>query len=136
MDNPTPDTPIQPSEQQMFATLRKLGVADDEAYAFVRGTESMAGQNVIAEIRVQNAKLDAQNAMLDGAIKAQNAMLDSAIKAQNARLDSAIKVQNARLDAQNAMLDAQQREINSLRWMIGLGFTGLAILITALSLLA
>ncbi len=117
MDNPTPDTPIQPGEQQMFATLRKVGVADDEAYAFVRGTEKMAGQNVIAEIRVQNAKLDAQNAMLDGAIKAQNARLDSAIKVQNARLD------------------AQQREINSLRWMIGLGFTGLAILITVLSLL-
>ena len=129
MDAPTPDTPIQPSEQQMFVTLRKLGVADDEAYAFVRGTENMAGHNVIAEIRVQNAKLDAQNVMLDSAIKAQNAMLDSAIKAQNARLDGAIK-------AQNAMLDAQQREINSLRWMIGLGFTGLAILITVLSLLA
>ena len=66
----------------------------------------MAGQNVIAEIRVQNANLDA-----------------------------AIKVQNARLDAERARLDAQQREINSLRWMIGLGFTGLAILITVLSLL-
>ena len=72
----------------MFVTLRKLGAADDEVFAFVQGTESMAGQNVIAEIRVQNAKLD-----------------------------------------------AQQREINSLRWMIGLGFTGLAILITVLSLL-
>ncbi len=93
------DTPIQPSKQQMFLTLRKLGVADDEAYAFVRGTQSMAGQNVIAEIRLQSAKLDA-----------------------------AIEVQNARLDA-------QQREITSLRWMIGLGFTGLAILITVLSLL-
>ena len=83
----------------MFVTLRKLGAADNEAFAFVQGTESMAGQNVIAEIRVQNAKLD-----------------------------SAIEVQSAKLDA-------QQREINSLRWMIGLGFTGLAILITVLSLL-
>ena len=101
----------------MFATLRKLGVADYEAYAFVQGTENMDGQNVIAEIRAQNAKLDAQNAWLDGAIKAQNAWLDGAIKAQN------------------AMLHARQREINSLRWMIGLGFTGLAILITVLSLL-
>ena len=90
----------------MFVTLRKLGAADNEAFAFVQGTESMAGQNVIAEIRVQNAKLD-----------------------------SAIEVQNAKLDAQSAKLDAQQREINSLRWMIALGFTGLAILITVLSLL-
>ena len=106
----------------MFVPLRKLGVADDEAYAFVRGTESMAGQNVIAEIRLQSAKLDA-------AIKVQSAKLD----AQSAKLDAAIEVQNARLDAENARLDAQQREINSLRWMIGLGFTGLAILITVLS---
>ena len=117
MDDPTPDTPIHPSEQQMFVTLRKLGVADNEAYAFVRGTESMAGQNVIAEIRLQSAKLD-------GAIKVQSAKLD----AQSAKLDAAIEFQIARLDA-------QQREINSLRWMIGLGFTGLAILITVLSLL-
>ena len=113
MDAPTPDTPIQPSEQQMFVTLRKLGAADDEAFAFVQGTENMAGQNVIAEIRLQNAKLDA------------------AIKVQNARLDA----ERARLEVQSARLDAQQREINSLRWMIGLGFTGLAILITVLSLL-
>ena len=112
----------------MFATLRNLGVADDEAGAFVQGTENMDGQNVIAEIRAQNAWLDAQNAWLDSAIKAQNAWLDGAIKAQNAWLDGAIK-------AQNAMLDARRREINSLRWMIGLGFTGLAILITVLSLL-
>ena len=49
----------------MFVTLRKLGAADDEVFAFVQGTESMAGQNVIAEIRVQNAKLDAQSAKLD-----------------------------------------------------------------------
>ena len=106
MDDPKPDPQIHPSEKQMFLTLRKLGTSDDEAFAFVQGTEQMAGRNVIAEIR-----------------------------AQNARLDAAIAVQNARLDAQNARLDAQQREINSLRWMIGLGFTGLAILITVLTLL-
>ena len=99
MDDPTPDTPIQPSEKQMFLTLRKLGASDDEAFAFVQGTENMAGRIIIAEIR-----------------------------AQSARLDAAIEVQNARLEA-------QQREINSLRWMIGLGFTGLAILITVLTLL-
>ena len=68
--------------------MHKLGTADGEARAFVHGTENMAGQNVIAEIRVQIAKLD-----------------------------------------------AQQREFRSLRWMIGLGFTALAILITVLELL-
>ena len=35
----------------------------------------------------------------------------------------------------HAMLDTQQCEMNSLRWMIGLGFTALAILIAVLLLL-
>ena len=94
------DPPIQPSKQRMFVTLRKLGVADDEAYAFVQGTENMAGQNVNAEIRVQNAKIYAV------------------------------------LETRGAKIDAIQREINALRWTIILGFTGLAILITVLALLA
>ncbi len=79
MDAPTPDTPIQPSEQQMFVTLRKLGAADDEAYAFVRGTESMAGQNVIAEIRVQNAKIDAALETRGAKIDAQSARINAAL---------------------------------------------------------
>lgn len=44
----------------MSLTLHKRGVADDEAFSFVQGTEKMAGQNVIPEIRVQYAKRDAQ----------------------------------------------------------------------------
>ena len=95
----------------MFVTLRKLGAADDEAYAFVRGTESMPGQNVIAEIRVQNAKIDA------------------ALETRGAKIDAA-------LEAGSAKIDAIQREINALRWTIILGFTALAILITVLALLA
>ena len=99
MDDSTPDTQIQPSEQQMFLTLRKLGVADEEAFAFVQGTENMAGRNVIAEIRVQNANGEARHAKLAAA------------------------------------LESQQREINSLRWTIGVGFTALGILMTLLALL-
>ena len=61
----------------MFVTLRKLGAADDEAYAFVRRTESMAGQNVIAEIRVQSAKIDA-------ALEAGSAKIDAIQREINA----------------------------------------------------
>ena len=111
------DPPIQPGEKQKFVTLRKLGVAHDEAYAFVRGTESMAGQNVIAEIRLQSAKRDA------------------AIEVQIAKLDSQIAKLDAALESGDAKIDAIQREINALRWTIILGFTGLSILITVLSLL-
>ena len=51
----------------------------------------MAGQNVLAEIRTEIAKLSTR-------------------------------------------LDARRRQINFLFWVIGVGFTGLAFLITALSL--
>ena len=79
--------------------MRKLGAANGEARAFVHGTKHMAGQNVIAEIRGQNAKLDAW------------------------------------IETLSAKLDARQRAIRSLRWMVGFGFTALAILITVLELL-
>ena len=86
--------------------MLKLCAADGAARAFVHGTKHMAGQNVIAEIRVQNAKLDVW-----------------------------IETQNAALDARGAMLDARQRAIRSLRWMVGFGFIAPAILVTVLELL-
>ena len=113
----------------MFVTLRKLGAADDEAYAFVRGTDSMPGQNVIAEIRVQNAKIDAALETRGAKIDAQSAKINAALEAGSAKIDAA-------LEAGSAKIDAIQREINALRWTIILGFTALAILITVLALLA
>ena len=117
MEAPTPETPTEPSEQQMFLTLRQLGVPDDEAYAFIQGTQNMASQNVIAEIRVQNAKMDARDAKMD----ARDAKMDAVLAAQQRETATA--------------LANQQREISALRWMIGLGFTGLALLIALVSLL-
>ena len=117
MEAPTPDTPTEPSEQQMFLTLRQLGVPDDEAYAFVQGTQNMASQNVIAEIRVQNAKTDARDAKMDAVLAAQQR------EYANLQRETATALAN------------QQREISALRWMIGLGFTGLALLIALVSLL-
>ena len=102
--------PIQLSEKQRILTLCKLGAADDEAFAFVQWMENMVGQNVIAEIRVQIAKFDA---------------------AHNARISKL----DAWIETEKAKLDAQQREFRLVRWMIGLGFTALAILITVLELL-
>lgn len=65
MDAPTLDTPTQPGEKQVFLLLRKLGLEEADAFDLVQGMQNMAGQNLIAEMRVQNAKLDAQNAKLD-----------------------------------------------------------------------
>ncbi len=56
------------------------------------------------------------------------ARFESKLDAQGSRFDS-------RLEAQNAKIDAQSTQIASLRWMIGLGFTLLALLITLLRFL-
>ena len=92
IDVSTPEAPTQPSEKQIFLTLRNLGADDHEAFTLVQWIQQMAGQNVLAEIRTEIAKLGTQ-------------------------------------------LESQQRQINFLFWLIGVGFTGLAILITVLSLL-
>ena len=60
MDAPTPDTATQLGVKHAFLILHKLGLEEADAYDLVHGMQNMAGQNAIAEIRVQYAKLDAQ----------------------------------------------------------------------------
>ena len=56
-----------------------------------------------------------------------------------ARFESKLEAQNTKLDAQNTQLetklDAQNSQLASLRWMMGIGFTLLALLVTLLRLL-
>ncbi len=49
-----------------------------------------------------------------------------------ARFESKLEAQNAKIDAQSTQTAALKSEIASLRWMVGLGFTLLALLITLL----
>ena len=100
MAAPTTDAPTAPGDKQIFLTMRELGVKDESAYTFTQGVMQTAGQNILAEVRVQGERLAAQNAKLA------------------------------------AQLDAQQREIGHLRWMIGGGFVLIGIIITVVSLLS
>ena len=52
-----------------------------------------------------------------------------------ARFESKLEAQNAKIDAQSTQTAALKSEIASLRWMVGLGFTLLALLITLLRFL-
>lgn len=47
-----------------------------------------------------------------------------------------VQTEFAKFEATLAMLDDQLRQLRALRWMIGFGFTALAILIMVLALLA
>lgn len=111
MAAPTTDTPTESGDKQIFLTMRELGVKDETAYTFTQGVMQTAGQNVLAEVRFQGEKLAAQNAKLAAEQRAETAKLA-------------------------AQLDAQQREIGHLRWMIGGGFVLIGIIITVVSLLS
>lgn len=115
------DSPV-PDDKQPFLALRKLGLEDEVAYTFVQNLRDMAAANLIARFE---AKLDALNARLDAKLDALNAQLG----AQNARLDAQNLALQARLDAQNAGLV-------TLRWLIGVGFVLLGVLMTAFRLFA
>ena len=52
-----------------------------------------------------------------------------------ARFESKLDAQNSKLEAQNTKLDVQTAQFVSLRWMVGLGFALLALLITLLRFL-
>ena len=52
-----------------------------------------------------------------------------------ARFESKLEAQNAKIDAQSTQTAALKSEIASLRWMVGLGFTLLALLTTLLRFL-
>ncbi|MDE0103821.1 MAG: hypothetical protein OXN89_15715 [Bryobacterales bacterium] len=56
------------------------------------------------------------------------ARFESKLEAQNTQLETKLETQNTKLDAQNSQLA-------SLRWMMGVGFTLLALLVTLLRLL-
>ena len=47
-----------------------------------------------------------------------------------ARFESKLEAQNSKLQAQNSKIDAQNAQFDSIRWIMGIGFTLLALLIT------
>ncbi len=96
----------QPDSKRMFDLLLGLKMEPEGAYTFTQEVGNMAAANLIARFE---SKLDAQNSRLEA--------------------------QNTKIDAQSTQTASLKSEIASLRWMIGLGFTLLALLITLLRFL-
>ncbi len=106
-----PDSPPpQPDSKRLFDLLLGLKMEPGSAYTFTQEVGNMAAANLIARFE---SKLDAQGE----------------------RFESKLDAQNSRLEAQNTKIDAQTAQFVSLRWMVGLGFTLLALLITLLRFL-
>ena len=60
MDSPTADTTTESGGKQIFLTMRERGVKDDSVWAFRQRVVQTAGQNLLAQVRVQNEKFAAQ----------------------------------------------------------------------------
>ena len=112
-DSPTP--PTDPDGQAVYHVLAKDGQpTGEEVYNAVQGTRNMAGQTIAALIETWRTE-------------------------SNTRFEALRTESNARFEAlrteSNARFEALHRENANLRWMMGLGFTALGILIALLSLL-
>ena len=119
--------------------LDALTVADA-----VADVASMAGENVTTAIRADlrelradmNARIDTLTSDMNARIGTLTSETNARIGETNARIDTLASETNARFAATNARIDALthavqslQREIGTLRWMFGVGFTLLGLLL-------
>ena len=106
--------------------LDALTVADA-----VADVASMAGENVTTAIRADlkelradmNARIDTLTSETNARFHETNARIDTVASATNARIGET----NARIDTLVGSVQSLQREISTLRWMIGVGFTLLSV---------
>ena len=111
---PTSTPPADADSLAVLQALIREDLSPEDAYNAMEGLRNMAAANLIARFE---SKLEAQNTKLD----AQNTKLETKLDAQNSQLET--------------KLDAQNSQLASLRWMMGIGFTLLALLVTLLRLL-
>ena len=106
--------------------LDALTVADA-----VADVASMAGENVTTAIRADlkelradmNTRIDTLTSETTARFHETNARIDILTSATNARIGET----NARIDTLVGSVQSLQREISTLRWMIGVGFTLLSV---------
>ncbi len=52
------EIPKEPDEKKVYDLLRNVGMSEDGAYIAVQEIRTMAGQNIIAKLDAQEARLD------------------------------------------------------------------------------
>ena len=86
---------------------------------------AVSGENIRKDIEGLEIRMTARFDTTDARIDTIDARFDTT----DARFDALRTWVTARFDTTDARFDGLQREISSLRWMIGVGFTLLSIFI-------
>ncbi len=120
------DTALPPTEPpkhdallRLFAKIEQDPITVHEALEDIR---AISGENVRKDIEGLEIRTTARFDTIDARFDTTDARTDARFDTTDARTD-------ARFDTIDARFDALQREISSLRWMIGIGFTLLSIFI-------
>ena len=117
----------------LAVALAKLNLDALTVSDAVADVASMAGENVTTTIRADFRGLQADFKELRSEVNARLAETDARVTEHraevNARIDSLDSSLNARIDTLAGAVQSLQREIGTLRWMIGIGFTSLSVLV-------
>ena len=119
-------TPSEPPKHdallRLFAKIEQDPITVHEALEDIR---AVSGENIRKDIEGLEIRMTARFDTTDARIDTIDARFDTI----DARFDALRTWVTARFDTTDARLDGLQREISSLRWMIGVGFTLLSIFI-------
>ena len=150
-----PETiPAEPPRHQsggLAVALAKLDLDAITVADAVADVASMAGENVTTTIRADFKELQADfkalrtdvNARIDTLASEMNVRIgtlasetDARFAETNARIDGLDASLNGRIDTLAGAVQSLQREIGTLRWMIGSGFTLLGLLVVVATFVA
>ena len=119
-------TPSEPPKHdallRLFAKIEQDPITVHEALEDIR---AVSGENIRKDIEGLEIRMTARFDTTDARIDTIDARFDTI----DARFDALRTWVTARFDTTDARFDGLQREISSLRWMIGIGFTLLSIFI-------
>ena len=119
-------TPSEPPKHdallRLFAKIEQDPITVHEALEDIR---AVSGENIRKDIEGLEIRMTARFDTTDARFDTIDARFDTI----DARFDALRTWVTARFDTTDARFDALQREISSLRWMIGVGFTLLSIFI-------
>ena len=107
---------------RLFAKIEQDPITVHEALEDIR---AVSGENIRKDIEGLEIRMTARFDTTDARIDTIDARFDMI----DARFDALRTWVTARFDTTDARFDGLQREISSLRWMIGVGFTLLSIFI-------
>ncbi len=130
---PPTEPPKHDALLRLFAKIEQDPITVHEALEDIR---AISGENIRKDIEGLEIRTTARFDTIDARFDTTDARTDARFDTTDARTDARFDTTDARFDmidarfdTVDARFDALQREISSLRWMIGIGFTLLSIFI-------